>query len=137
MTPGQADLARGELRSAEEALDIGRVALERGALRDATSRLYYAAFHAARAALTVKGIHAKTHSGLTSLFAETYGAAPILSTLLERRGEADYSFQEFSWSSEQVERAATDAEAFLERCRRIVDEALEAGPDEPDPPPDL
>lgn len=137
MTPGQSDRAQSELRAADEALEAGRLALGRGLLRDATSRLYYAAFHAARAALTVKGIHAKTHSGLTSLFAETYGSAPILSTLLERRGEADYSFEEFGWSAEQVGRAATDAEAFLDRCRRIVDEALEEGPDEADPPPDL
>lgn len=137
MTPGQAERAEGELRAAREALEVGRIALERNLLRDATSRLYYAAFHAARAALVVRGLHVKTHSGLTSLFAETYGSAAILSTLLQRRGEADYSFEEFAWPREAVGRAADDAEGFVERCERIVREALEEGPDEPDPPPDL
>lgn len=137
MTPGEAANARQELEIADDALRIGRLALGEGVLRDATSRLYYAAFHAARATLTIADLHSRTHSGLINLFRRTYGEADLLDTLLDKRARADYSIAEFDSSREDVDEWARDVERFIARCRRIVEDAVTNGPDEPDPPPDL
>ncbi len=90
----------------------------------------------ARAALAVRGLSAKRHSGQTALFHQTYGPAPILGQLLELRATADYGREELIASPEQLRALVVVAEAFVERCRGIVDEALARGSDEPDPPPD-
>lgn len=63
MTPGQAEHAADEMRLADNALRAARLALDAELLEDASSRLYYAVFHAARACTTLKRLHSKTHSG--------------------------------------------------------------------------
>ena len=78
-----------ELDSADQALRAASVLRDGALLRDAVSRLYYAVFHAARAALLVDGRHAKTHSGQLTLFTTTFGPAPTARSLLELRIEAD------------------------------------------------
>ncbi len=78
MTDGEAELAAREMRLSQQALGVARLALERDALEDAASRLYYAVFHAARAALIVRALRSKTHAGLIELFVSTFGAAPVL-----------------------------------------------------------
>ncbi len=136
MTPGQGDRAAEELRLADQALRVARLVLEAGAREDATSRLYYAVFHAARATLTVQGRYAKTHSGQVILFKELVGPAPILERLFRLRGYADYSVERFRTSAETLAGLVEEAAAFLHRCRALVDEAVDDGPDEADPPPD-
>jgi uncharacterized protein (UPF0332 family) len=137
VTPGQSELALDELRTADQSLRDTRLLLAAGALESATSRLYYSVFHAARAALVVRGLSSRTHSGLISIFNRTFGEASVLGKLFEKRGEADYSMEPFTWDAPAIEKAIPEAEAFVERCRGIVSSALDAGPDEPDPPPDL
>lgn len=136
MTPGQAEEARAELRRAERALKEAGLLLDADSLEGAASRLYYAAFHATRAALVVRGRSAKTHSGQISMFTEIYGAAPVLGRLLDLRARADYEFGDFPVTRERIREYVTDAEAFLHRCAEIVSEAADRGADEPDPPPD-
>jgi uncharacterized protein len=136
VTPGEAELAQRELDVAREALRAARLLVDAAALRDATSRLYYAVFHAARAALLVQSLHAKTHSGQITLFEKTFGATPLLGQLFALRGEADYGREEFTTTADDIRRHLADGEAFVDRCRKIVDEAVARGPDEPDPPPD-
>lgn len=51
MTGGQRERAEAELGSAAQALRAASMLLDAGLGRDAVSRLYYAIFHAARAAL--------------------------------------------------------------------------------------
>ncbi|MFN2543404.1 MAG: HEPN domain-containing protein [Actinomycetota bacterium] len=137
MTPGQAEQARLELEHALEALEESRVLMMSGTMRGSISRLYYAVFHAARAALLVRGCYSKTHSGQITLFNDTFGEAVILGRLFELRGKADYALEGFSISREVVHLRITEATELIERCRTIVDEATGAGADEPDPPPDL
>jgi uncharacterized protein (UPF0332 family) len=60
--------ARAEIESARDALRVAEAALGLGIPRDAMSRTYYAAFHAARALLLLEGLEAKTHGGLAHLF---------------------------------------------------------------------
>lgn len=136
MTPGEGAKAQDELASAEQALRVGRLALDEGAREDGVSRLYYAAFHAARAALLVRGAHARTHRGQVELFQEHFGVTPLLERLRGLREQADYSYEGLRGITEDLPALADEVEAFLERCRGIVEEALERGPDEPDPPPD-
>lgn len=137
MTPGEALAAHDELRAADEALQAGRALVELGFLRDAASRLYYAAFHAARAALTSRGVVTKTHSGQQSRFADIFGADPTLGRLLGTRSRADYGHGAFGETGDSLRGLAADAAAFVEKCRGLVAAAQAAGPDEPDPPPDL
>jgi uncharacterized protein (UPF0332 family) len=136
VTPGEAELARRELDLADEALRGARLLLDAGERRGGASRLYYSAFHAARAALAVAGLYAKTHSGQIGLFTATFGPAPLLGSLLELRAEADYGREAFTTSVEELRALCADAEDFLARCRTIVEDALARGPDEPDAPPD-
>jgi uncharacterized protein (UPF0332 family) len=107
-----------------------------GAREDAASRLYYAVFHAARAALTVRGRYAKTHSGQITAFETTFGREPLLRRLFELRGKADYGRDPFTPSIPELEGVAQEAAGVIERCRRLVAEAVAAGPDEPDPAAD-
>lgn len=137
MTPGEAEQARHEIRRAEEALREARVLLDAAAREGVANRVYYAAFHAARAALTVRGLHAKTHSGQISLFEQTFGPAPTLSRLLDLRARADYALEDFAEPVERLEATLAEAQAFLTHCRRIVSEATARDADEPDPPPDV
>ena len=57
-------------RKAREALEAAELLFEKGLLSDCASRLYYAYFHAAQAALTPMGVTPKTHRGLRRAFAE-------------------------------------------------------------------
>lgn len=135
MTPGQGDRAAEELRLADQALRSARLLFDAVAQEDGTSRLYYAVFHAAGAALTVGGRYARTHSGHIALFKQLHGPAPLLDRLFKLRAYADYS-TEFKASMEELEGLVEEAAAFVERCRALVAEAQVAGPDEADPPPD-
>lgn len=136
MTPGEAELAEAELRRARRALEDARSLIATGGAESAASRLYYAAFHATRAALTVRGLHSKTHSGQIALFTETFGAIPILGKLLRLRTEADYALGESRLSVGDLRDVLQDTESFVERCASLASEVIDRGPDEPDPAPD-
>lgn len=135
MTPGQGGRAVEELRRADQALRAARLLLAAGAVEDATSRLYYAVFHAAGAAFAVRGRYSKTHTGHIALFHQLFWPTSILGTLFKLRGQADYS-TEFVATAETIAGHIEEAAAFIERCRGVVDQALAAGPDQSDPPPD-
>lgn len=137
MTPGQAEYSQGELKRADQALLAARQLHESGALEDSASRLYYAAFHAARACITLRGLHSRTHRGLIDLFGQTFGGERLLRDLFELRAGADYDPEKFTITSAQLADRINQTAAFIERCRTIVEEAVARGPDEPDPPPDL
>ncbi len=136
MTPGQAERARDSLWAARRALAEARLLLSARAPEGAASRAYYAAFHAARATLTVKGRYAKTHSGQIKLFHDLFGPTPILAKLFELRGTADYEPDRFRLTAEDLELVIAEAAGFVDRCQRIVSEALSTGADEPDPATD-
>ena len=63
------DIFHRRLELAERFLDTARLNLEHGDLRSAVDRAYYAMFHAAHAALALKGgEEPKTHKGLLTQF---------------------------------------------------------------------
>lgn len=63
------------------------------------TRYYYAAFHAARAALLSRGLEPRTHASIKSLFSQHFvlegllepPASRVLSRLETEREDADYS----------------------------------------------
>lgn len=136
MTPGEAENASDELRLAQQALKSAGLLLETSALEDAASRLYYSAFHAARAALAVKGLFAKTHAGLLTLYSDTFGPGPLLRRLFQVRSQADYEMKRFTLDAADLAGMIQEVTEFFEKVRADVSEVLASGPDEPDPPPD-
>jgi uncharacterized protein len=91
--------ARAELAAARDAERVAEAALELGIVRDALSRTYYAAFHAARALLLLEGIEPRTHAGVQRMLGEhcvrTGRIAPALATTFAElqafRQAADYA----------------------------------------------
>jgi uncharacterized protein len=110
-----------EIATARDALRVAEAALGVGARRDAMSRTYYAAFHAARALLLLEGVEAKTHAGLLRLVAEHIVRAgklgPDTNLLLTRlqayRQAADYAYV-FDIAEDDAKRELEAARAFVE-----------------------
>lgn len=112
--------AKSRIRSAE-------VLKKAGQYNDAISRVYYAFFDAATAALISKGLFAKTHHGVIILFEQHFiktGVASIqagrwLARALEARQEADYEvYKEFT--KEQVEAGIKAAKEFIAEIKNIL-----------------
>ena len=68
MTRTSFALVKYRLEQAHQALHDGQMLRSAGSLRGALNRIYYAAFHAARALLATKGLDASKHSGVIALF---------------------------------------------------------------------
>lgn len=65
-------LSKLRLDKAQEALNDAKSTLEKGRLRSAINRAYYAAFHAMRAMLALNEIDRRRHSGVTAEFLNLY-----------------------------------------------------------------
>ena len=122
--------ARSEVAAARDALKVAEAALTLGIVRDAMSRTYFAAFHAARALLLLEGFEPKTHGGLASLFGEHLvrggkvdGRHALLLTRLQAyRQASDYAFA-FTASVDDVRSEVGSAAALVELAARAVDAA--------------
>ena len=120
--------AHVELRSAKEAIRAASALMEIGTLRDAMSRAYYAAFHAARALLLLHGVQAKTHGGLVHLFNERVVLGgqiePRYNLLLTRlqayRHASDYAYL-FTMEAGDVATEVEAAREFVERAEALID----------------
>lgn len=117
------------LAKAEQAAESARALLERGDLDGATNRAYYAAFHAARAALTHLDAlpdGTKTHSTVIGLFGRHLVQAGLLDSSLGRalnrshqlRNLTDYDVG--SIDAEKVEQAIRDAERLIAAVRALT-----------------
>ena len=110
-----------ELREAEDRLRSARLLRDAGQRKDAVSRAYYAAFHAAKAMLLTEGIEPRTHRGMRDEFRHRMtGAGKLpeaLAQTLDRleaaRLGADYGAGA-DFSDEQTG-------GFLEDAQRFVD----------------
>jgi uncharacterized protein len=118
--------ARAELTSADDALRVAEAALGLGIVRDAMSRGYFAAFHAARALLLLEGLEPKTHGGLAALLGQHLilpgKLEPRFGLLLTRlqayRQASDYAYSFIAGTE--------DVRAELDQTRELVDLAREA-----------
>jgi uncharacterized protein (UPF0332 family) len=118
--------ARAEIESARDALRVAEAALGMGIPRDAVSRTYYAAFHAARALLVLEGVEAKTHAGLAHLFnmhlIRTGRLEPRFNLLLARL----FSYRQASDYGYAFTLGAADVGVEIESARELVDLADKA-----------
>jgi uncharacterized protein (UPF0332 family) len=95
----QAEIIREELELGDRALAAAEALRNLKLLHDALSRLYFAAFHWARALLASEGYEAKSHHGVQSLLGQHFirtgrlGAEHqhTLGRLETWRGKADYT----------------------------------------------
>jgi uncharacterized protein len=111
-----------------EELDAARKLVEAGFPRQASSRAYYAAFYAARAALEAAGqTPPKTHSGMRSLFSDFARSTPSLGPEVGRslgqlgtkRTRADYD--EPTISVDEANEAIAKAQLVVD----VVEGAIE------------
>lgn len=100
-------------------LEVAHLLLERGYPEQAASRVYYAAFYAADAALLHLGEMPSSHSGLIAAFGRLVvkeggfdpGTGAVLHRLFELRSDADY--ESGTVTAEQVRNALASAERFV------------------------
>lgn len=117
-----------QLARAQEALESAELLLRAGKWADATSRAYYAAFHAAQALLFHIGRQAKTHAGVRNLLGQHYvtpGVLPaevarLLSALAKSREDADYEAA-LAFTEEMARGDVEAARQFLEQAREILE----------------
>lgn len=91
--------ADAEIQKFRSSLAAADQLLATGLFDDATSRLYYAVFHLASAALLSLGIEATSHRSLLSLFAQhlvrpgrvSTASSRLLSNLFGLRNQSDYN----------------------------------------------
>jgi len=120
-------LSKGYLTKAKDKLGVARELLERQHYDDAVSRSYYAAFHAAQAALISEGQEADTHKGVVTLFGlflvkpgkidRQYGK--VLANLKDDRESGDYEALSFI-DEGTAKRAVTEAEAFYKAVEQYL-----------------
>ena len=121
------DLAIAEWQRARESLGAAATYESAGYYADSISRAYYAAFHAAKAALWLDDIEPSTHQGVISRFGEhivrihyverEWGRE--LNRLEELRNDADYEV-EIVFGEADARAAYQRATAFLDRIRALL-----------------
>lgn len=115
------------LRKAKERLRAGKILLKENLHDDASSRAYYAALSAAKAALVEEELAPKSHDGAIRLFAAHFiknGRLPKalgvdLTRLRTMREKAEYSpahkvtLEDAEWALEAANRFVKTVEKFL------------------------
>ena len=94
---------------------------------DAISRAYYSMFHAISALLILKGLEAKTHSGLINLFGQHFVKAGeiearftrMLSESKELRENGDYEIF-FSGTKEEAELTINNAKELFAEISKYI-----------------
>ncbi|MGH2990586.1 MAG: HEPN domain-containing protein [Solirubrobacterales bacterium] len=112
---------------ARERLMWARRNLEQGGYAIAVGAAYYSMLYGARAALSERDLHAKTHRGTWNLFRQTFVAGGSLPAelvgeaerLAELREAADYDA--LAVEREQAEGAVASAERFLSALDELLD----------------
>ncbi len=123
----QRDAIALELERSAACLDEARILLGSSRPEGATSRLYYALFHAAVALLLTEGIEPRTHAGVVGLLGQHFvrtgrlsaDDARCLARIQKYRHEADYG-RSFTVTLDAARRDLADGEAFLARVRDLV-----------------
>lgn len=120
MDDAERDLVRAYVAKARDKARVARYLLTSGEWDDAVSRAYYAAFHAAQAALLAEGQRAHTHRGVVTLFGLLFVHTgkldrkwgKFLANLKDDREAGDYEV--LSWLDEEASRRAVEeAEQFV------------------------
>ena len=114
-----------EQEAGNEALSAARILVEKGLLRSAMSRAYYALFHYVKALLYTQGLEPRTHEGLEHLFGLHWvkagkvdtGSAKLLARLQKYREQSDYGIVTI-FTRDDVEQELLEIERFLQAVRK-------------------
>lgn len=123
-----AALVAALLEKADEKLDAARALLAAAHFEDAVSRAYYAAYHAARAALLAEGHAPRTHHGVVSLFGQhlvrsgriDVRLGRLLATLKDDREASDYEALA-SVDRRLAESSISSAEEIVQAIRALLE----------------
>ena len=117
------------MERAYEALESAKILLENEKYNASVSQAYYAMFYAAKALLSVKDRHPKTHRGVVAelglefinkgFVEEVYGK--MIAKSLQLRERVDYDVY-YKATREEAESIVRDAERFVERIKKAIDE---------------
>jgi len=122
------DEVRAEMDRAQKSLRAARLLCDEGLLEDAISRSYYAALHAAKAALLVDGIVAESQAAVRRLFGKVLVLpgrlerewAAVIANEQDQRVMADYDAQA-EWEPEAARGLVGSAQAFVDRIRKYLE----------------
>jgi uncharacterized protein (UPF0332 family) len=133
-TPKNIERAHWWLAKATDSLEEARILLPSGRTRSgATSRLYYAAHHAACSLLRLVGVTTRSHSAVKNAFGQQWikrrglpvKFAALLVRLEDDRHAADYG--EFvATDRRSMERSFREVRDFIARARREIPEVTTA-----------
>jgi uncharacterized protein (UPF0332 family) len=125
------DRANKELERAKKALKSSRILLDSGLFEDSISRAYYSVLHAAKAALSIKGIDTDTHEGVRRMFglhlvkkgeiAKEF--ARILIAEQEDREIGDYAIG-IEIPKDRAAKRVDEAEKFLSEIEKFINNFL-------------
>lgn len=131
MDKAQRELIRGYLTKAREKVRVARDLCAKGEWDDAISRAYYAAYHAAQAALLTEGQRGDTHKGVVMLFGlllvktgkldKKWGK--FLSNLKDDREAGDYDALSYL-DEDTARRAVREAEAFVKAVEQYLSQIV-------------
>lgn len=132
---GREQVVGEELRVAREELAAADQLIGIALYRIAMTRLYFAAFHAARAVLYAQGYDPKAHQGVLTLFNQHLVrpahfeplAARVLARLQKYREQADYG-ESFVVDLEGVREESAAAQQFVERAEQFAQRSLRGQP---------
>ena len=110
---------------ARERLAAGRDSIDAGHLGVAVGSAYYAMLYAARAALSERDLHAKTHGGTWSLFNEHFVSGGALDRgVAAKAREAERLRYEVDYDAAEIDRRM--AESVLADAEQFVAAVLDA-----------
>lgn len=120
-------LLKYRIEQAEESLDSAQVLLERGLIRPAVNRSYYAMFYAVLALLATRKQETSKHGGAISLFDREFvkkGTFPKefskwLHEAFDLRQRSDYTI-DFKLSKEDAEQTLKHAVSFVQEVKSVL-----------------
>ncbi|MFH1997478.1 MAG: HEPN domain-containing protein [Patescibacteria group bacterium] len=112
---------------AKQRIYSAQILIKEKQYRDAISRAYYAFFDATSALLLTKGLLAKTHSGLLTLFGLAFVKtgkidpkfARFFRKAKEAREEADYEVLK-KFSKKETENIVKQAKEFVDSIEKVI-----------------
>ena len=120
-------LSQVRLEKAKENLTAAFTLISSNDCKIASTRTYYAVFHAMRAVLALDGVDMKHHSGVISEFRKRYLKTEIIdrkmsatiSELFDLRTDCDYD-NFFVISKEETKSAVTKADEFVKTIEKYL-----------------
>lgn len=126
MTSEHRDLGQAWFHKSDISFKDGLLLFERASYWSAVNRFYYAAFYAARALLSLKGLDASKHSGVISLFHMHFvktglmdsPTASALRISFDRRLEGDYG-DTINFTRTEVDEIRDRVEVFRHASKKL------------------